>query len=76
VFSFPKREDVERENNSRLMQLQGEARTYPSRDIRGLDSKGTKVSDKQMESLLERLVTPKRISLKVSVDRNLDIAMV
>ena len=58
------------------MQLQGAARTYPSQDIGGLDQKGAAVSEQQMERLLEHLVTPKKISLKVSVNRNLDIAIV
>ena len=58
------------------MQLQSDTRTYPSQDIRGLDSKGAVVSEQRMERLLEHLVTPKKISLKVSVNRNLDIAIV
>ncbi|KAF7367214.1 ATP-dependent DNA helicase PIF1 [Mycena sanguinolenta] len=60
-----RREEVERVNNRRLDQLPGNCETYEAMDSRGTNSKGEKVSREQMERLLDRLVAPQSVGLKV-----------
>ncbi|KAJ7770822.1 hypothetical protein DFH07DRAFT_256083 [Mycena maculata] len=59
------RAEVDRVNNSRLDKLPGECQTYLAMEYRGINSKGERVSQEQMGKLLDRLVVPKLIRLKV-----------
>jgi hypothetical protein len=59
------RNEVEGANNARLNQLIGGSETYVAMEYAGLNSKGERISQEQMERLLDRLVVPKRIILKV-----------
>lgn len=52
-------------NVSRLRQLTTDLHTYDALEYPGVDSKGEKVTREQMGRLLERLVVPKSIHLKV-----------
>ncbi|KAJ7814140.1 hypothetical protein B0H14DRAFT_2376273, partial [Mycena olivaceomarginata] len=60
-----RRDEVELVNNSRLDQLPGDCETYQAMDIAGRNSKNQRVTPEQMEKLLDRLVVPKTIGLKV-----------
>ncbi|KAH0590266.1 hypothetical protein H2248_012563 [Termitomyces sp. 'cryptogamus'] len=64
-FSFSTRSEVDNANTFRLGQLKTEARIYTANDIPGTDSNGVRVTPVQMARLLERLVVPKKIHLKV-----------
>jgi len=60
-----RRDEVDRANYSRLNQLPGTCESYLAMEYAGLNSKGERVGQQQMEKLLERLVVPKTIRLKV-----------
>ncbi|TFK36793.1 hypothetical protein BDQ12DRAFT_224622 [Crucibulum laeve] len=62
---FPTRAEVENSNQSRLRQLPGLVYTYNANDHGGIDSRGQRISPQQTERLLERLIAPKAIHLKV-----------
>lgn len=62
---FALRNEVDGANSARLKNLNGCAHTYQSRDRPGVDVDGKVVSSQQMDRLLERLVAPKLIQLKV-----------
>ncbi|EFI28655.1 DNA repair and recombination protein pif1 [Coprinopsis cinerea okayama7 len=62
---YSTRREVDQANKSRLNQLQGEARTYAAQDIPGRDADGRITSPAKMEQLLDRLLAPKSITLKV-----------
>ncbi|KAH0590267.1 hypothetical protein H2248_012563 [Termitomyces sp. 'cryptogamus'] len=62
---FSTRSEVDNANTFRLGQLKTEARIYTANDIPGTDSNGVRVTPVQMARLLERLVVPKKIHLKV-----------
>jgi len=63
---------VDNANFTRLKQLNTEHRTYQAMDSPGIDSNGGRVIKERMERLLERLVVPKSIQLKVRSGRILD----
>lgn len=62
---FSTRKEVDNANFTRLRQLNTELHTYNAREYPGIDSNGEKVTEVKMERLLERLVIPKSIQLKV-----------
>ncbi|KAJ3918616.1 hypothetical protein F5877DRAFT_42202 [Lentinula edodes] len=64
---FPHRADVDRANNTRLSSLPGDSHTYRAMDIPGTDANGNTLNYAQMERLLERLVVPQSITLKVDL---------
>jgi hypothetical protein len=57
---------VDSANTSRLRQLPSTQIEYQSQDFPGFDSKDQRISLEQMDRLLDRLVAPKSIGLKVS----------
>ncbi|KAF8213487.1 hypothetical protein K438DRAFT_1096609 [Mycena galopus ATCC 62051] len=60
-----RRDEVERVNNKRMDQLPGGCETYEALDVPGRNSKDEPVTRDQMEKLLDRLVVPKSVKLKV-----------
>jgi ATP-dependent DNA helicase PIF1 len=64
-FSFSTRQEVDNANLSRLKQLNTNPYTYNAMEYPGIDSKGERVTREHMERLLERLVVPKSLQLKV-----------
>ncbi|KAF7306584.1 ATP-dependent DNA helicase PIF1 [Mycena indigotica] len=60
-----RRDEVDRANNRRLNALPGATRTYTAVQSSGINSQGFPITPEQMEKLLEKLVAPKQISLKV-----------
>ncbi|KAF7339973.1 ATP-dependent DNA helicase PIF1 [Mycena venus] len=61
-----RREEVERVNNQRLAQLPGNCETYAALDVPGWNAnKNEPITREQMEKLLDRLVVPKMIGLKI-----------
>ncbi|KAJ3714015.1 hypothetical protein DFJ43DRAFT_885368 [Lentinula guzmanii] len=62
---FPHRADVDRANNNRLSSLPGDPHTYRAMDIPGEDVNGIPLNYLQMDRLLERLIVPKSVTLKV-----------
>ncbi|KIJ07606.1 hypothetical protein PAXINDRAFT_158369 [Paxillus involutus ATCC 200175] len=62
---YPTRAEVNRANQTRLHALPGQIIQYDATDTAGSDSNGVRVSEQQMERLLERLVAPRVIQLKV-----------
>ncbi|KZP32385.1 hypothetical protein FIBSPDRAFT_723029, partial [Athelia psychrophila] len=63
---YPTRNEVERANKTQLDRLPGEIEPYVAIDLPGRDSKDRLVSPEVMKTLLERMVTPPRINLKVN----------
>lgn len=59
------RNQVDTANATQLQRLPGHADTYNALDFAGVDSKGVRVTDQARDRLLERLVTPSSIKLKV-----------
>lgn len=53
-------------NNRRLNELTGEIHTYHAMDSRGYNAKGNPVDKEMAQRLLDRLVAPREISLKVA----------
>lgn len=62
---FSTRREVDNANFTRSNHLNTEAHTYVAMEYPGIDSKGERVSKEHMERLLERLVVPNTIQLKV-----------
>ncbi|KAG1716791.1 hypothetical protein ID866_389 [Astraeus odoratus] len=62
---YPTRAEVERANWSRLEALSGATCRYEATDTPGIDSYGIRVTIPQMERVLDRLVSPRSIQLKV-----------
>ncbi|THH28278.1 hypothetical protein EUX98_g5905 [Antrodiella citrinella] len=62
---FPTRREVDAANSSRLNKIRESARQYNATDAPGYDAEGRPIPFPQMERLLERLVAPKSITLKV-----------
>lgn len=67
AISFPLRAEVEGHNNSRLNMLTGKIHVYRSMDSRGYNAKGEQLEKDMAQRLLERLVAPRSISLKVTL---------
>ncbi|KAI0344111.1 hypothetical protein BDW22DRAFT_1327918, partial [Trametopsis cervina] len=70
---YPTRKEVETANANRLMNIKAKAIQYDARDIPGWDVNGNRLRPEQMERLLDRLVAPKVISLKVRTAREITI---
>jgi hypothetical protein len=64
--SFPLRAEVEGCNNQRLKELTGGIQIYHAMDSRGYNAKGEPVDKEMAQRLLDRLVAPREISLKVT----------
>jgi ATP-dependent DNA helicase PIF1 len=62
---FPLRAEVEGHNKSRLNELTGNTHIYCSMDSRGYNAKGEQLEKEMAQRLLERLVAPRSISLKI-----------
>lgn len=65
LFSFPTRKEVDHANQYRLARLAGQVLTYEANDFPGIDSKGQPLTREAMDKLLERLVVPKSVQLKI-----------
>lgn len=63
---FPTRREVDEANRWHLRQLSGSSYTFLAMDAPGYDEMDRKISEARMSQLLERLVVPGRIELKVS----------
>lgn len=63
--SFPTRKEVDGANQSRLDQLPGEAITFKSKDEGGWDPNGVPLPSVHVQDLLNRLIAPEVITLKV-----------
>lgn len=64
-FRYPTRNEVTNANDSRLRQLPGEPSIYEARDQPGVDDTGQRISHERMLQLLDRLVAPRKLELKV-----------
>ncbi|KAG7099567.1 hypothetical protein E1B28_001399 [Marasmius oreades] len=62
---FPTRQEVDRANSTRLNKLQSEEVIYQAQDIPGTDADGNQVPWATASSLLNRLIVPKILSVKV-----------
>ncbi|CEL61663.1 DNA repair and recombination protein pif1, mitochondrial OS=Schizosaccharomyces pombe (strain 972 / ATCC 24843) GN=pif1 PE=1 SV=1 [Rhizoctonia solani AG-1 IB] len=71
---FPRREDVERSNNSRMAALPGKEESFPARDA------GTITDPVQRDKMLQNFMAPKELSLKVNAQvmllKNIDETLV
>lgn len=67
VDRFPLRHQVDDANKTRLSQLSGDPHTYNALDTGGRDLNGEWVGPVQRDRLLERLVVPKSLTLKVGI---------
>jgi hypothetical protein len=65
VHRFPLKSEVESCNKTHLNVLSGEQLTYSAMDSRGFDMSIKRISLDVANKLLDRLVVPKVISLKV-----------
>ncbi|KAL1740872.1 DNA repair and recombination protein pif1 [Schizophyllum fasciatum] len=65
TYIFPLRAEVESCNNSRLAQLEGASQTYNAVDAIGWDPSHRRLTVAEADPLLERLVAPAHVSLKV-----------
>lgn len=68
VHRFPLKGQVEYCNRTRLEVLPGEELTYSAMDSRGFDMHRKRIPVAVSEQLLERLVVPRVISLRVGCD--------
>ncbi|KII93468.1 hypothetical protein PLICRDRAFT_152207, partial [Plicaturopsis crispa FD-325 SS-3] len=59
------RREVDYANNSRLQKLEGAGQVYAAHDYPGWDAEGNPTLDDKVPRMLERLVAPKSIVLKV-----------
>jgi hypothetical protein len=64
---FPLRSEVENANQQRLERLADPTHIYVAEDRPGIDIRGNLVSQTTMRSLLDRLVVPREITLRVSI---------
>ncbi|KAF8749153.1 ATP-dependent DNA helicase [Rhizoctonia solani] len=71
---FPRREDVDRSNNSRMAALPGKEESFPARDA------GTITDPLQRDKMLQNFMAPKELSLKVNAQvmllKNIDETLV
>lgn len=65
LFRFPLKAQVEQHNLECLDKLAGGPVVYKAMDARGHDIYGNRLSIVQADKLLERLVCPKEVPLKV-----------
>lgn len=63
--SYPTRKEVQAANEARLMTLASPEHTYKASDEPGLDDAGNPVSTERAKTILNRLVVPEEITLKV-----------
>ncbi|KAI0733984.1 hypothetical protein C8Q72DRAFT_771378, partial [Fomitopsis betulina] len=63
---FPTRREVDNANSARLAQLSGSSQRYLAIDRPGVDAKGNQIPLVKARELLDRLVAPKELTLKVS----------
>jgi hypothetical protein len=62
---FPRRKDVDDANARRLAALNSEKKTYFAHDTGGRTDNGTPVSPQTATEMLEKLVAPQQLTLKV-----------
>ncbi|KAF5356106.1 hypothetical protein D9756_004033 [Leucocoprinus leucothites] len=62
---YPTRREVANANTWRLGRLPGEPRIYEAQDHKGVDHKGEQISHERMLDILDKLVAPKTLELKV-----------
>lgn len=62
---FPTRREVDAANNLRLSKLGGDSHVYKSHDVPGYDATGMMYPMAKVQGLLERLIAPQVITLKV-----------
>jgi ATP-dependent DNA helicase PIF1 len=65
-YSYPLRAEVENCNNKRLDELTGSIQEYKAVDSAGYDVHGVHIPFEQASQLLQRMVAPQEISLKVN----------
>lgn len=65
---FPTRNEVDTANANRLERIKEIPRPYNASDFPGEDDKGNCISFEKMEKLLDNLVAPKTVILKVCYD--------
>ena len=65
-YSFPLRSEVDQANRAWLAKLSGEVEKYISLDRPGIDSKGNPLSAAQADTILDRLIAMKEVTLKVT----------
>lgn len=66
---YPTRNEVHLANSSRLAQIDAPVYTYNSEDWPGVDADEKRISMEKMRKLLDRIIAPKAIELKVSIRR-------
>ena len=66
VDRFPTRAEADRANSARLEDIASEAHTYVAEDRPEFDAFGCRVTEVPIERLLERLVAPPVVTLKVN----------
>lgn len=69
---YPTRNEVYLANSSRLAQIDAPVYTYNSEDWPGYDADEKMISMEKMRKLLDRIMAPKAIELKVSIRRLVD----
>lgn len=65
---YPTRNEVYIANSSRLAQIEAPVFTYNSEDRPGVDADNDRISIDKMKKLLDRLIAPKVIELKVNIE--------
>ena len=65
MHSFPTRREVDNANSARLAQLPGPSQRYLAIDRPGTNDKGSFIPLTKARELLDRLVAPKDLTLKV-----------
>lgn len=73
VCRLSRRDEVDNANNTRLDALPGLCETFIALEYAGYNSKGERVSPETKDKLLDRLVVPKMIRLKVTALRSIII---
>ncbi|KAH6916795.1 hypothetical protein BKA70DRAFT_1091185, partial [Coprinopsis sp. MPI-PUGE-AT-0042] len=64
---YSTRREVDSANRTRLAQIESEERIFVAQDIPGRDVDGRRTSPQKMGQLLERLLCPPSLTLKVSI---------
>ena len=67
-FSFPLREQVRKANETRLLRLTGISQTFVAMDVGGFDVNDRHINLDQAKKLLDRIIAPETIELKVRLN--------
>ena len=65
MYRFPLRDEVHKANARRLASLSGNGHRYIAADSPGYNELGKKLSVKEATVILDRLVAPREVTLKV-----------